>query len=181
MKHFIKYSLAVIFIIIIIVAAVHIIRNAYKTYTNEEIETEMLQVRAKAQLEFEKYHVDNENGLKGEKIENSEYGIEEEGNFFKWTKETLTELGLEQNLLKDGEYYIVNYDTEEVIYSTGIKDEDGKEYHKLSEIEELLEKKDDIENNETKIENIDTETNNTENENLEGEDTNDGEGDAEAE
>ena len=139
MRHFIKYTLAVVIIVAIIVTIVHFARTDYKNYTNEEIETEMLQIRAKARLEFEKYHIDNENGLIGEKIVNQEYGIEEEGNFFKWTKEILEKLGLTQNLLKDDEYYIVNYDTEDVIFSSGIKYKDGNIYYRLSELEKAKE------------------------------------------
>ena len=130
MKNFIKYSLVVIVIAIAVVVAVHFIKIDYKNSSIEDMKTEMLQVQAKAKLEFEKYHINKDNGLKGEKIENSEYEIVEEGNFYKWTKETLEEVGLMQSLIKEDEYYLINYDTEEVIYVA----EDEK--HKLSEIEQ---------------------------------------------
>lgn len=139
MKNFIKYSIIVVILVLMVIGAVKFIKNDYRNYTKEDIKTDMLQVRAKARLEFEKYHVNNENGLIGEKIDNAEYGISEEGNFFKWTKDTLSKLGLSENLLKDDEYYIVNYDTEEVIYSAGVVWEDGNTLFRLSEIEKAEE------------------------------------------
>ena len=115
----------------------------------------MLQIQAKAKLELEKYHLNKENGLKGEKIENAEFEITEEGNFYKWTKETLEEIGLMQTLIKEDEYYLINYDSEEVIYVT------KNEKIKLSEIDK-----------EEKTLNVIEE---------EGEQANDGEGEPEAE
>ena len=60
---------------------------------------------------------------------------QDEENFNKyyvWNKETLKEVGLENIKLTDG-FYIVNYETDEVIYSEGIQVDD-KTCYKLSEI-----------------------------------------------
>ncbi len=129
MKNFIKYTLVVIIIAALVAVATHFMKDEYAKNTNEDLKTEMLQVQAKVRLEFEKFHVNKENGLKGEKIENSEYGIEEDGEFYKWTREILEDEGIIQSKLKEDEFYIVNYNTEEVIFISN----DGK--FKLSEME----------------------------------------------
>lgn len=46
----------------------------------------------------------------------------------------LIQMGLENIKLKSDEYYIVNYQTDEVIYTKGIEDKNGTIYYKLSEL-----------------------------------------------
>jgi len=106
----------------------------------ENVKTDMLQIQAKAKIVFEKYHVDEANGLAGEKIEDlseiKQFGIEEDKTYYKWTKETLEQNGLSE-VEADENHYIINYETEEVIYSKGYKSNDGNTYYKLSEIKNL--------------------------------------------
>ena len=57
------------------------------------------------------------------------------GNFSKYyiiEKETLEEIGLQNINLKKG-FYIVNYNTDEIIYSEGVKIGENT-YYKLSEL-----------------------------------------------
>ena len=132
------WIIGVILLAIVIVIAIHFMQEEINKNQQEDIKTEMLQVQAKAKIVLEKYNVDNNNGLKGQKMEDKtlqeKYGIEQIENYYKWTKEILAELGLQETLLQEGEYYLVNYDTEEVIYSQGYKAENGEIYYKLSEI-----------------------------------------------
>ncbi len=132
------WIIGVILLAIVIVIAIHFMQEEINKNQQEDIKTEMLQVQAKAKIVLEKYNVDNNNGLKGQKMEDKtlqeKYGIEQIENYYKWTKEILAELGLQETILQEGEYYLVNYDTEEVIYSQGYKAENGEIYYKLSEI-----------------------------------------------
>lgn len=180
MRNFIKYGLITLAITAAIIVAINFIKIDYKALTNEDIETEMLQIQAKAKVEFEKYHVDKENGLKGEKIDNSEYGIDEEGSFYKWTKDTLDEVGQTQSILKEGEYYLINYDTEEVIYSAGVKLEDENVYYKLSEIEKYKKSKEEQEETGKKHEQEET-GEKQEQEQEQGEEADEGEGNTKTE
>ena len=132
------WIIGVILLAIVIVIAIHFMQEEINKNQQEDIKTEMLQVQAKAKIVLEKYNVDNNNGLKGQKMEDKtlqeKYGIEQIENYYKWTKEILAELGLQETILQEGEYYLVNYDTEEVIYSQGYKAENGEIYYKVSEI-----------------------------------------------
>ena len=139
MKNLIKWIFIAILIFTCAGILFHFLKADVKKTNNENAETEMLQVQAKVEVEFEKYHVNNENGLKGEKLEEldraEEFGITDLTGYYKWTKEILDEVGLTQSSIKEGEYYLVNYDLNEVIYSEGITMEDGNVFYKLSDIE----------------------------------------------
>lgn len=141
MKGFLKWTFVVIILVVAITVAIHFAEDEIDKNTQEDIKTEMLQVQAKAKIVLERYHVNNENLLKGEKMEDASleeaFGITDIANFYKWTEEILKEEGIGEPVVDEGEYYLVNYDTEEVIYSAGIKSEDGNVYYKLSEIKKL--------------------------------------------
>lgn len=73
---------------------------------------------------------------------------QEEENFSKcyiWNQETLNEVGLSNIYLQDG-CYIVNYETDEVIYSEGINI-GNKVYYRLSELLEIEYEKEILEEN----------------------------------
>ena len=71
---------------------------------------------------------------------------QEETSFSKYyifEQSHLDEMGLDNIKLKEG-YFIVNYDTYEIIYSNGIKV--GKDtYYKLSELKEINKQEENIE------------------------------------
>lgn len=164
MKGFIKWTIVVIILVAAIIFAIHFVEDEFDKHTQEDIKTEMLQVQGKAKIVLERYRVDNNNGLKGEKMEDlsleEAFGITEVTNFYKWSDEVLKEEGITQPILNSDEYYLVNYDTEEVVYSAGYKAEDGKIYYKLSDIKNI-----DIQNEET---------------HEKGEEENDGKGESQA-
>ena len=139
-------------IILIMIAIIGIIYFVSTKLTKEKIETyqtDMLLIQGKVKVLSQEAMVQKkEEILKGKKL--SEHieeekikellaiGIisQEEPSFSKYyilEKEILEEIGLTNMNLKEG-FYIVNYDTDEVIYSEGIKVQDNR-YYKLSELE----------------------------------------------
>ena len=125
---------------VIIINGVQFVQKQMHEKEWENVKTDMLQIQAKAKIVFEKYHVDEANGLAGEKIEDissiEQFGIEQDKTYYKWTKETLEQNSL-SDIKLDEDYYLINYETEEVIYSKGYKSNDGNTYYKLSEIKSL--------------------------------------------
>lgn len=119
----------------------------------ENIGTDLLLVQAKAKVIAEKASFnDDESLLKGQQLneitENDqieklkEDGIisESETNYDKyyiWNKQTVEELDLGITEMEDTDFFIVNYETEQVIYPIGYKHTDGNTYYKLTEITEL--------------------------------------------
>lgn len=140
-KSIIIWILSVVMIALLIIFAIHFLENMVTKESQKDIKTEMLQVQAKAKLVLENHHVNEANGLKGEKIEEESllesFGVEKGETYYKWTKDTLQEVGMKEMVLKQEDYYLVNYDTEEVIYSAGYQTKEGKTYYKLSEIKEV--------------------------------------------
>ena len=55
-------------------------------------------------------------------------------SYYLWNQDILNEEGLDSIKLKDNEIYIVNYETEEIIYYPGYKHTDDKTYYKLSDL-----------------------------------------------
>lgn len=135
------WILGVILLIAIIVFAVNLLQNGLEQKNVEDIKTEMLKIQAKAKVVLEMYHVDNKNTLKGEKMSDASlegvFGITEIANYYKWTIDTLKEVGIQNTLLQNDDYYLVNYDNEEVVYSLGYIAENGNVYYKLSDIKEF--------------------------------------------
>jgi hypothetical protein len=131
---------------IIIVFTTNFMKIEVKKETKENVKTQMLQVQAKAKIVFETYHVDKENGLKGEKLQEGEdiekFQIPNSDleKYYKWNQDVLNEVGLGNIVLKDNAFFLINYETEEVIYSKGIEIEKGEFYYKLSDIKKLDEK-----------------------------------------
>lgn len=119
----------------------------------ENIGTDLLLVQAKAKVIAEKASFnDDESLLKGQQLDEitendqieklKEDGIisESETNYDKyyiWNKQTVEELDLGITEMEDTDFFIVNYETEQVIYPIGYKHTDGNTYYKLTEITEL--------------------------------------------
>ena len=156
MSH-ITLILTVLVIIVIAIVGTRIILKENKNRKIENVTTNMLLVQGKIKVIAQENEMNkDENTLIGKKvsenledekvkilIENKVISQDEE-NFDKHyiiDSETLNELNLKDNL--NGEYYIVNYKTYEVIYSKGIEI-DGKMHHALTE---LLEHRDIKEQN----------------------------------
>lgn len=139
-KSIIIWIIGIIILTFIAIFAFDFFEKGLNIKKQEDIKTEMLQVQAKSKIILERYHVDNNNALKGEKVEDTsleeKFGIDNIQNYYKWTKDVLIEVGLNNIILEDNEYYLINYDLEEVIYSNGYKTEDGNIFYKLSDIKE---------------------------------------------
>lgn len=140
-KSLIKFIIIISILVGIIVWGVQVILGELENKNLETIHTDMLLIQAKAKIVFETYHVDNNNGLQGQKIENNaeleQYGITDSTNYYIWNRDVLDNVGLKEIKLDEGDFYIVNYDTEEVIYSKGYE-KDGTTYYKLTDIKELI-------------------------------------------
>ena len=132
---------AILILIVIIVVGIQFASNLAYEDKWENIKTDMLQIQAKAKLIYENYRIDNANGLLGEKVEDittiQNFGVSEGESYYKWTKDTTNQVGLSENTLKNEEYYLVNYDTEEVIYSAGFETKEDEVLYKLSDIKNL--------------------------------------------
>lgn len=159
------HLMLIICIAIIIIFVLGFIYVATETIEKEKIETyqtNMLLIQGKVKVISSEATIQKkEEFLKGRKVsealeeeqikkllENSIIS-QEETNFSKYyilEKIHLDEIGLTNIELKEG-YYIVNYDTDEIIYSKGIKR--GKEtLYKLSELEKITEEQNIITNEE---------------------------------
>ena len=141
-KSLIKFIIIISILVGIIVWGVQVILSELENKNLETIHTDMLLIQAKAKIVFETYHVDNNNGLQGQKIENNaeleQYGITDNTNYYIWNREVLDNVGLKEIKLDESDFYIVNYDTEEVIYSKGYEAKDGNTYYRLTDIKELI-------------------------------------------
>lgn len=140
--------LCIVIIVFIVGTMVYMTQKVWQKETIETYETDMLLIQGKVKVLSQEATIQkNEELLKGKKIEENieqeqikillENNVisKEEASFSKYyivEKETLQEMGLHKIKLESG-YYIVNYDTDEVIYSEGVKVGD-KIYYKLSEL-----------------------------------------------
>ena len=141
-------ALVIIIIILIILAGVSITLggDVIKSAKLQSINTNMLLIQAKAKVIFEESNFNkDETLLKGTKVsqitENqevlkliSESIIEDVENSYVLSQEDLDEIGLYNIDIEDG--YIVNYQTEEIIYVKGFKLKDTT-YYKLSQTKDL--------------------------------------------
>lgn len=150
--------LMLILCIVIIVLAIGSILYFAKEKVEEEViktyETDMLLIQGKTKVLSQESTIEKkEELLKGRKIEEcleeeeiknlleKQIISQEEPEFSKYyilEKANLEEMGLANIQLKEG-CYVVNYDTDEIIYAKGIKVGD-KIYYKLSELKQETEK-----------------------------------------
>lgn len=118
---------------------------------SQNASTRMLMVQAKQRVITEKSIIDgNKDSYVGEQLkectipaieEFKNYGvIDIEGEyydeFYVWNQDVLNELSI-NIVLQENEYYIVNYATNEIINTKGIKI-DGQTYYKLSDIKKVV-------------------------------------------
>ena len=82
--------------------------------------------------------------LKGTEFEYAAYELRSQtaaetnyDDYYIWDKQTLEELDLVISEMEDSDFFIVNYETEQVIYPLGYKHTDGNIYYTLTEIIEL--------------------------------------------
>lgn len=140
--------ICIFLLIVLVISVVYFLHNQVKSEKIKTYQTDMLLVQGKVKvLSQESTMQKQEDILKGEKLTDKleEEWVKEllekqiinqdEENFSKyyiWNKDILNDVGLQDIKLENG-FYIVNYETDEVIYSEGINIDD-KIYYKLSEI-----------------------------------------------
>lgn len=148
--------ISIIIIIVIAVLGFNITKKMLERRNVENYKTNMLLLQGKVKVISKEFVMkkEDEEILEGKKVsENLEREdikellqkgiISQEDESFERIyiieNEDLERIGLSDIKLKDG-YYIVNYNTDEIIYSKGIEI-DQKVYYKLSEIKEMYDKK----------------------------------------
>lgn len=147
-------KLLVIFAIVIVIGIVitAYILGMFRKESLEDIKTDMLLVQTKVKVLKGDSDINGDAiYLIGEKISSPEQpgeiisfldtGIipQEQYDFYYVVNQNcLNEMGLGEIKLKDGTYYIVNYNTYEVIYTQGYTDEYNNTYYKLSDIQDLV-------------------------------------------
>lgn len=118
------------------------------------LDTNMLLIQAKVKVISEKNQFDENTPLKGTKVADitgdvdidklKDEGIINESDssyqsYYLWNQNILDEEGLDSIKLKSNEKYIVNYETEEIIYFPGYEHTDGKTYYRLSDLTAIQE------------------------------------------
>ena len=148
--------ISIIIIIVIAVLGFNITKKMLERRNVENYKTNMLLLQGKVKVISKEFVMkkEDEEILEGKKVsENLEREdikellqkeiISQEDESFERIyiieNDDLERIGLSNIKLKDG-YYIVNYNTDEIIYSKGIEI-DQKVYYKLSEIKEMYDKK----------------------------------------
>ena len=143
----------IIFIILVIGIIIYgVLKYAKKEVDSEQFETiktDMLLIEAKTSIVAQKVKIKEKDAKYiGNKIENDEnedikkleeQGIMElkkENNYYILDDNNLDELELSVRNQKQGNY-IVEYNSNEIIYTSGIKDKDGNILYKLSDIEKV--------------------------------------------
>ncbi len=141
-------SLVITIVVLIIIAGITVYTGTgiIKQATLQTIHTNMMLIQAKTKTIAEQAKFNNDtSGYKGimvndisgdeniDKLKND--GIIEDGSkYYMLTEADLKDMGLDKINIDEG--YIVNYDTEEIIYVKGVK-KDGNTYYKLSQLKEL--------------------------------------------
>ena len=169
--------IAIIVIAFVIVTVLYFLKQDIDLKLIENYQTNMLQIQGKITIISQEATIQkNEGLLKGRKLSDYssvssvkklfELGLiaMSEENYQKYY--ILDNLELEQlkleNIKIDKGFFVVNYDSEEVIYSEGIKLNE-KTYYKLSEIKELNKKENKAEENKVEENTITNEETSTEN------------------
>lgn len=147
-------TVVLVFVIAALVfAVVYYARIEYAKSSLEDLKTDILLVQAKVKTISGEYTLEKKDEvLKGTKIaemkddpaiinliESEEIKIDDkEKKYYVLNKENLNELKLENVMLEENNYYVVDYNTYEVYYTKGFLYSDGETYYKLTEIENLV-------------------------------------------
>ena len=144
-------ALVITIIVLLIITGVSL-NVGSQLFTNvnlKTLDTNMLLIQARVKVISEKNQFDENTPLKGskvaditsdadiDKLKNEGIINESDSNYqsyYLWNQDILNEEGLDSIKLKDNEKYIVNYESEEIIYYPGYKHTDDKTYYKLSDL-----------------------------------------------
>mgnify|MGYP000066630008 CR=1 FL=1 len=153
---YIMLLIMIVLIILMIVGVFYFLQKKYIEGEIENVKTDMLLIQGNIKLLSEKNVAKKEDAtLQGRKVSENkddekvkqllQKGIieEQEENFAEYyilEEQQLRDMGLDTVNLKEGNYFIVNYKTDEVITTNPIR-VDKNEYYKLSELKLLQDEK----------------------------------------
>lgn len=137
-------TVLVVTIIVIIILAGVTISSSDSLIKNTKVKnmvTNMYLIQAKAEALYEEYqfnNTDTDNYVGSPTADVTSYGESAgaEDKWYIWDQTTITQLGFDENMLSSGGDFIVNYATGEVIYTKGLKDDDGNVKYTLSKLTE---------------------------------------------
>lgn len=144
---YVKIVIVLVIIAAIIYVAVQFLGTKYNEEEFETLKTDMLLVQGKIEVVSQKIDIEEEGAeyigtsIKENKddekiqnlINNNIIDINSKKNkYYCINNDSLNELGLENVRVDD--YYIVDYENNEVIYINGIKNENGDTIYKLSDM-----------------------------------------------
>lgn len=106
----------------------------------------MTMVKAKVETIYEENQF-NQTPLIGEattllelsKEEKERVGMDDSWNWYKWTSVTLQNQGLDPQMLAENEFFLVNYEHAEIVYSKGTSLDGKITYHSLTGLRYALE------------------------------------------
>lgn len=137
----------VVLIILVIIAGLYFVRKKYREVKAETIKTDMLQVQWKLKDYIDKQTVKGEEkkylGTKISEMKENEIikdflaknviSEEEYDKYYVLQDENLAEAGLEITNY-EGSYFLINYDTYEIIDTNGYSKSDNETLYKLTDI-----------------------------------------------
>lgn len=144
---YVKIFIVLVIIAAIIYAAVQFFGTKYNEEEFETLKTDMLLIQGKIEVVSQKVDIEEEDAeyigtsikenKEDEKIQNlinnNIIDIDsKKSKYYCINNDNLNELGLENVRVDD--YYIVDYENNEVIYINGIKNENGDTIYKLSDM-----------------------------------------------
>lgn len=144
---YVKIFIVLVIIAAIIYAAVQFFGTKYNEEEFETLKTDMLLIQGKIEVVSQKVDIEEEDAeyigtsikenREDEKIQNlvnnNIIDIDsKKSKYYCINNDNLNELGLENVRVDD--YYIVDYENNEVIYINGIKNENGDTIYKLSDM-----------------------------------------------
>lgn len=150
-KTYLKIFIVILILIAIILGVIYLFRNEYDNERFETIKTNMLLIEAKTKIVSEKVNIKEKDakyiGTKVSDIKDSEgltflqdRGLidlnSKEHIYYVLNKDNLVELGLDTIELKKG-FYIIDYKTNEIIYTEGVTNKNGDTLYKLSDMENM--------------------------------------------
>ena len=166
-----RLCMIMVLIFILILSGFALLQKLWMINNDKDIRTDLLYIQAKCKVIYDKHIINTEEPLVGEKIneyeENEEIDNiikESEKDWYILSQDDLNRIGADYIKAENG--YIVNYETEEVIYVDGFKNEDRilfklSDILKAEETDEEETKQEEEETNEEQVEEKNVEENNT--------------------
>ena len=129
--------ITVVLLILLAGTTTYVVDRITKTMNVENVKTDLLLIQAQIKTIAEKNNFNSEeNPLIGtlSSIDTAKYGVEAERDYYLLSQEDLKTMNLE-NVEYDNGYYVC-YETEEVIYIKGVKNNNGDTLYTLTQIKE---------------------------------------------